>query len=101
VAALHKLAHDESDRARSPGTVLTAAMLRFLLDREDIAEVDLGRGDDAYKALWAGRRRQRIGILLANPRRLDGLAALGRHLLGRVRARALSGRDPGRGADGP
>ena len=86
-ATLLKLAHDEAARARSPGSVLTAAMIRFLLQREPIAELDFGRGDDAYKALWAGQRRQRIGVLLANPRRTGGLAALGRHRLGGLVAR--------------
>lgn len=83
-ATVLKLAHDEAARARSPGTVLTAAMIRHLLDREGVAELDFGRGDDAYKALWAGRRRQRIGVLLVNPRRPMGLLALGRHVLGRL-----------------
>jgi len=82
-ATVLKLAHDEAARARSPGTVLTAAMIRHLLDRERVAELDFGRGDDAYKALWAGRRRQRIGVLLVDPRRPAGLAALLRHALGR------------------
>ena len=87
-ATVLKLAHDEAARARSPGTVLTAAMIRALLEREGVAELDFGRGDDAYKALWAGQRRQRIGVLLANPRRLLGLLALGRHVVGR-KVRAL------------
>ncbi len=83
-ATVLKLAHDEAARARSPGTVLTAAMIRDLLDREGVAELDFGRGDDAYKLLWAGQRRQRIGVLLVNPRRPMGLLALGRHVLGRL-----------------
>ena len=82
-ATVLKLAHDEAARARSPGTVLTAAMIRSLLEREGVAELDFGRGDDAYKALWSSRRRQRIGVMLANPRGLAGLLALGRHRLGR------------------
>jgi hypothetical protein len=80
-ATVLKLAHDEAARARSPGTVLTAAMIRFLLENERIMELDFGRGDDAYKSLWATRRRQRIGVVLANPRRPGGLLALGRHRL--------------------
>jgi hypothetical protein len=63
--------------------VRTAAMIRSLLEREGVAELDFGRGDDANNALWSCRRRQRIGVMLANPRGLAGLAALGRHRLGR------------------
>lgn len=100
VATLLKLAHDEAARARSPGTVLTAAMIRHLLEREQLAELDFGRGDDAYKALWGSRRRQRIGVLLANPRRPAGLLALGRHALGRLLPGRGRGRLPGPPAGG-
>ena len=84
-ATVLKLAHDEAARARSPGTVLTAAMIRHLLERDGVTELDFGRGDDAYKSLWAGQRRQRLGVLLVNPRRPMGLLALGRHVAGRAR----------------
>jgi hypothetical protein len=89
-AIVLKLAHDETAKADSPGTVLTALMLQHLLDREHVGQIDFGRGDDPYKRLWAGRRRQRIGVVLANPRHPRGLAFLGRHALGRAR-QALGG----------
>ncbi|MBO0710050.1 MAG: GNAT family N-acetyltransferase [Acetobacteraceae bacterium] len=77
-ATVLKLAHDERFKAYSPGTVLTASMLRRLLDEERVREIDFGRGDDRYKSAWASRRRQRIGVLLINPRRPRGLiVALG------------------------
>ena len=82
-----KLAHDEAFKAHSPGTVLTALMLRHLLDQEHVAAIDFGRGDDAYKQGWATQRRQRIGLLLVNPWRPAGAATLLRHIAGRVRAR--------------
>jgi CelD/BcsL family acetyltransferase involved in cellulose biosynthesis len=83
-AIVLKLAHDEAFKAHSPGTVLTALMLRHLLDREHVTEIDFGRGDDPYKKDWASQRRQRIGVLLVNPRRLSGLVCLVRHALGRT-----------------
>jgi CelD/BcsL family acetyltransferase involved in cellulose biosynthesis len=76
-AIVLKLAHDEAFKAHSPGTVLTALMLRHL-DQEHVARIDFGRGDDAYKQGWATRRRQRIGLLLVNPRSWSGMAALAR-----------------------
>jgi CelD/BcsL family acetyltransferase involved in cellulose biosynthesis len=85
-ALVLKLAHDEAFKAHSPGTVLTALMLRHLLDEEHVARIDFGRGDDAYKQGWATGRRQRIGVLLVNPWRAAGAAALLRHVAGRVRA---------------
>ena len=84
-----KLAHDETFKAHSPGTVLTALMIRHLLDNEHVAQIDLGRGDDTYKQGWAVERRQRIGVLLINPRRPAGLMALLRHAFGRIAASGL------------
>jgi CelD/BcsL family acetyltransferase involved in cellulose biosynthesis len=84
-AIVLKLAHDEAFKAHSPGTVLTALMLRHLLDIEHVARIDFGRGDDAYKQGWSTDRRQHIGLLLVNPWRPAGLLALLRHTAGRMR----------------
>ena len=67
-------------------------MLRHLLDEEHVAEIDFGRGDDAYKQDWARERRQRIGLVLANPLRPAGLALALRHHLGRLRDRLRGAR---------
>lgn len=84
-ATVLKLAHDEKDRAASPGSLLTAAMLRRLIDEEGIESFDFGRGDDGYKRLWTSERRQRVGLLVAHWRHPRGLAALLRHRAGRMR----------------
>jgi len=87
-AIVLKLAHDEAFKAHSPGTVLTALMLRHLLDQEAVRRIDFGRGDDSYKQGWVSERRQRIGFLLTNPWHPRGLAELGHAAAGRIR-RAL------------
>ena len=89
-AIVLKLAHDEAFKAHSPGTVLTALMLRYLLDEEHVTRIDFGRGDDAYKQGWTNLRRQRIGLVLANPASVAGVAALLRHAGGRLRAARYS-----------
>jgi CelD/BcsL family acetyltransferase involved in cellulose biosynthesis len=86
-ATVLKLAHDEAFKPYSPGTVLTALMLRHLLDREQVVEIDFGRGDDDYKRNWAASRRQRIGLLLVDPLHPAGLMAYARHAAGQFRAR--------------
>jgi hypothetical protein len=88
-ATVLKLAHDETDKDLSPGTILTALMLRHLIDRERVTELDFGRGDDSYKQLWTTHRRQRIGVLLSNPLRPAGLAALARQWAGAARRRMM------------
>ena len=80
-----KLAHDEAFRPLSPGTVLTALMIRSLLESDGVTELDFGRGDDPYKRQWVGMRRQRIGLIIANPFRPAGLRLILTHLAGRAR----------------
>ena len=82
-AAVLKLAHDEAARAGSPGTLLTAFMIERLLSLDGVTELDFGRGDDAYKQDWADARRQRVGLILANPLRPAGQMAIVRHRVAR------------------
>lgn len=84
-ATVLKLAHDEAYKPLSPGTVLSVHMIRHLLEEDGIHTLDFGRGDDAYKQLWATRRHQRIGVILANPWSLAGAAILLRHHIGQWR----------------
>ena len=71
-------------------TVLTAWMIRRMLEQEHVSTIDFGRGDDPYKQGWVTARRRRIGLLLINPLRPRGLAALTMHGLGRIKARLRS-----------
>lgn len=81
-ATIFKLAYAERHRRHSLGTLLTAHMMRQALEVDRVSEVDFGRGDDDYKQDWLSQRRERWGILAFNPRRVRGLAAAARHLLG-------------------
>ncbi len=86
-ATVLKLAHDEAHRAASPGTVLTAHMIRSAFAEGGLEAIDFGRGDDLYKRDWAPLRRVRVGVLLAAPWRLAGAAAALRHAAGVMRRR--------------
>lgn len=86
-ALVPKLFHDEGRRASSPGTVLTALMVRHLIEEDRVRLLDFGRGDDPYKTAWAPERRPLIGLLLADPRHPAGAAALARHAAGALRRR--------------
>lgn len=99
-ASLLKLVHDETARAASPGTVLTAMMIRHVIERDDVAELDFGRGDDPYKRLWASGRRQRIGVMLTDPWHPAGLLELARQAAARGR-RLLMGAPTPAGATAP
>ena len=91
VATVLKLAHDEAHAALSPGTVLSVRMIRHLFEVDGVTGLDFGRGDDPYKKSWTTRRRQRVGVLLANPWHPRGLAVLGWQAAGRVRRRLAGG----------
>jgi hypothetical protein len=61
-AYIHKLAHRESARPLSPGTTLTAALMEHVIDRDRVALVDFGTGDDAYKRDWMDDARPRYRL---------------------------------------
>ncbi len=83
-ATVLKLAHDDAFRRVSPGTVLTAFVIRQLIERDGVRGVDFGRGDDAYKRDWAETQRFRVGLLAINPLAIGGMTTLARHDFGRV-----------------
>ena len=79
-ALIHKLAHRESTKEFSPGTILSHAMFRHVIDQDHVDVIDFGTGNDPYKADWMDTSAPLDTILMFNPRTLAGLA-------GAVRAR--------------
>lgn len=74
VATIHKLAHLESEREHSPGTLLSEAMFRYVLDLDRPNLISYGNGDEPYKAEWMDERRERRRLQLFNLRSPLGLA---------------------------
>lgn len=83
-ADIYKVAYDEAFKKYSPGTVLTAALIQHVIERDRVYEVDYLIGDDSYKKGWMSHRRERWGIVAYNLRTLSGLAGFGREALGRM-----------------
>lgn len=75
VATIHKLAHLESEREHSPGTLLSYAMFRHVLDHDRPDLIDYGNGDEPYKAEWMDERRERHRLRLFDLRSVSGVAA--------------------------
>ena len=55
VADIHKLAHREEFKELSPGTILSVALFRHVIDLDKVSSIDFGTGNDRYKADWMDR----------------------------------------------
>ena len=66
-AFIHKLAHSEASKPLSPGTTLSAALFEHVIDRDKVALVDFGTGDDGYKRDWMESVRPRYRLELLRP----------------------------------
>ncbi len=89
-ASIYKLAYDKDYSGLSPGTVLTAHLMRYVIEADGVREVDYLIGDDPYKKAWMNGRRERWGIVAYNPRVIAGVAGLVREGSGRVVKRVLA-----------
>ncbi|AOL94982.1 GNAT family N-acetyltransferase [Porphyrobacter sp. LM 6] len=69
IAYIHKLAHLESHKHLSAGTTLSAALFEQVIDRDKVALVDFGTGDQSYKADWMEAVRVRYRIDCLDPAR--------------------------------
>ena len=88
-ASIYKVAYDEAFASFSPGTVLTNSIMQFVIEQDQVNEVDFLIGDDKYKELWMSDRRERWGIIAFNPRTVIGLLLLTKEMGGRIVRRIL------------
>ena len=89
-AIIFKLAYDKDWSKFSPGTLLTMHMVKEVLEKDRVRELNFGRGDDDYKKLWMSERRERWGIEAVNPRSAAGFARALKLTAARVRDRLRS-----------
>lgn len=82
-ANIFKLAYAQGHEKLSTGSVLTAELMRHVMDTDQVREVDFLSGDDAYKADWMDCRRERVGLLAFDQRHWRGWLAASRHILHR------------------
>jgi hypothetical protein len=79
-----KLAHFESHI--SAGTTLSAALFEYAIDTAKVALIDLGTGDQSYKADWMETTRARYCIDCLNPAKPRARPSLAKRLPCRIGA---------------
>ncbi len=89
-ATIHKLAYAEDAKTLSPGTILTEAMFRHVLDTDRVNVIDYGTGDEPYKAEWMEERRMLWRLTAYDRRSLWGLAAMMRDMASALAQRLRS-----------
>ncbi|MFN3231948.1 MAG: GNAT family N-acetyltransferase [Alphaproteobacteria bacterium] len=83
-ASVFKLAHDEAYASHSPGSALSLAMFKAILDRDKPDRIDFGIGDEGYKADWMPQTEPLIGLAGFNLRTARGRLQHLHHAAGRL-----------------
>ena len=83
-AYIYKLAYNQDFSRLSPGTILTAALMQYVIERDEVVHIDYLSGDDGYKQEWMSERCERHGLAAYNPRTLRGCAMIAGRTLKRI-----------------
>lgn len=78
-ATIHKLAYAENAKSYSPGSILSEAMFRHVIEQDAPEIIDYGTGREPYKADWMDAPRPLYRLQLYNPRQPGAWLALLRH----------------------
>lgn len=73
---IFKLAYDEEHASLTSGTLLSARLMEYAIDKDNVQAIDYLIGDDPYKQSWMTKRRERWGIIALNPATATGLVLL-------------------------
>tara|TARA_R110002073_G_scaffold56029_6_gene143059 strand:+ start:1221 stop:2294 length:1074 start_codon:yes stop_codon:yes gene_type:complete len=71
-AYIYKLCHDSKFNNYSPGSLLTAYLMEYVINVDKVTKIDFLSGDDTYKKDWMSHREECWGLQITNPRRISG-----------------------------
>lgn len=91
VATIHKLAHRESAKAGSPGSLLSHEMFRAAIDDDRVERIDFGLGDEPYKADWVDTPHTMWRVDAYRQASWRGGAGIAREVAGRLARRVRRG----------
>ncbi|WBO24112.1 GNAT family N-acetyltransferase [Sphingomonas abietis] len=84
IATIHKLAHRESAKSGSPGSLLSHAMFRAAIDGDQVARIDFGLGDEPYKVEWVDTPHPVWRVDAYRPASWRGAIGVAREVAGRL-----------------
>ena len=90
-AFIHKLAHREDAKPLSPGSVLSAALFRHVIDIDRVTLVDFGTGNDGYKRDWMEQVRPRYRLDMFRPLDPRNWPFFAKHTIRRLAGRSKHG----------
>jgi len=86
-ASIFRLAYDEEWKRYSPGSILTAYLMQYVIDTDKVEEIDFLTGNEPYKQDWMSERRQRLRVLfIKHPESLTGFSAVSDKLVNAFRS---------------
>lgn len=71
-ASIFRLSYDEAWKAYSPGTILMAYLMEYVIDIDKVEEIDFLTGNDAYKQDWMSERRECFALSCVNSAKTKG-----------------------------
>jgi hypothetical protein len=82
-ASIFRLAYGQDWQHYSPGSILTAELMRHVIDQDQVEEIDFLVGNDVYKQDWMSERRERRLMACGKPQESrNTLSALRRRIQG-------------------
>lgn len=61
-ASIFRLAYDETWRQYSPGSILTSYLMEYVIETDQVEEIDFLTGNETYKQDWMSERRERWAL---------------------------------------
>lgn len=61
-ASIFRLAYDEAWKPYSPGSILTAYLMEYVIDTDKVEEIDFLTGNDTYKQDWMSARKEHFAL---------------------------------------
>jgi CelD/BcsL family acetyltransferase involved in cellulose biosynthesis len=86
-AYIYKLAYIKSFRNYSPGTILTNALVKHVIETDKVNKIDFLTGADSFKLDWMTVYRELLGVQIVNKGRPIGMLSYVRNTVGLLRKR--------------